>query len=271
MTEPEWWPRDPPGHVFLARVLEKLGAVMHEGWTGTEITTDYVQPLPADRNSYWDRQRADILLSIHHPNLGRPTFVIGAASHEFSDDQWQIARELAQRLHDERLPGLERLQATQAETIRLSIANELILKIRPISGGPWRTFQTDWWNVDEPEKLFRRCRIDPEYPFGSRPIGKEDNDYWIFSTEDSLARVLKRSESKLRLAPDSMIHEAIADVYDAADKAATKPPNINELPGAVLPRLSVRGYTASGKAIKTIGGSEEFVGRRGKVGVRRTP
>jgi hypothetical protein len=271
MTEPEWWPRDPPGYVFLGRVLEKIGAGMHEDWAGTEATTDFVLPLPADRTSYWDRQRADILLSIHRPDLGRPTFNIGTGTHEFTDEHWQIACDLAQRLHEEGLPGLTRLQAAQAETIRQSIANELILEIRPISGGPWRTFQTDWWNVDEPEKLFRRCRIDPEYPFGSRPSWKEDNDHWIFATENSLARVLKRSELKLKWAPDSMIIEAIADVYDAADKAATKPPNINELPGAVLPRLNARGYTASGKAIKRIGGNEEFVGRRGKVGVRRTP
>jgi hypothetical protein len=260
MTEPEWWPRDPPGYVFLGRVFEKVGAAMLEDWTGTEATTDYVEPLPADQTSYWDRQRADILLSIHRPDLGRPTFVIGAATHEFTDEHWIIACELAQRLHDEGLPPHERLQATQAEIIRQSIANELILEIRPKSGGPWKKFRAEWWNVDEPEKVFRRCRIDPEYPFGRRPSWAEDHDHWIFATKNSLARVLKRFAPKLKSAPDSIIRTAIVDVYDAADEEKTKPPNINELPAKVQPRLKDRGYQASGRQIKNIG--KDFSDRR---------
>jgi hypothetical protein len=260
MTEPEWWPRDHPGYVFLARVLEKIGAAMHEGWTGTEATTDYVQPLPADRTSFWDRQRADILLSIHRPDLARPTFVIGAATHEFTDEHWQIARELAQRLHDEGLPALTRLRAAQDKIIRLSIANELVLQIRPISGGPWKAFQADWWNVDDPGKLFRRCRIDPHYPFSDQPSWRENSDHWIFATQDSLARVLKHSEPKLKLAPESTIRGAITDVSDAADKEKTKPPNINELPAKVQRRLKDRGYKASGRKIKDIG--KDFADRR---------
>jgi hypothetical protein len=260
MTESKWWPRDPPGYVFLGRVLEKIGAAMHEDWTGTEATTDYVQPLPADRTSYWDRQRADILLSIHRPDLGRPTFVIGAATHQFTDEHWQIACELAQRLHDEGLPALTRLRTAQDKIIRLSIANELVLQIRPISGGPWKSFHPDWWNVDDPWKLFRRCRIDPDFPFSDRPSWRENNDHWIFATEDSLARVQKRSEPKLKSAPESMIRRVITDVYDAADKEKTKPPNINELPAKVQPRLKDLGYEASGRQIKVIG--KDFSDRR---------
>jgi hypothetical protein len=190
MSEPDWWPRDPHGYVFLARALEKIGAAMDDKWTGTEATADYVQPLPADRTSLWDRQRADMLLHKHRPDLGRPDFVIGAAAHEFTDEHWRIARELAQRLHTEGLPRFERLQAAQAEINRQSTTNQLVLRIRPISGGPWKEFQKDWWNMDKPEQRFRQCRIDPDYPFSDRPSWRENNDHWIFATQDSLDRIL---------------------------------------------------------------------------------
>jgi hypothetical protein len=193
MSEADWWPRDPHGYVFLARALEKIGAAMDDQWTGTEATTDYVQPLPADRASLWDRQRADILLHKHRPDLGRPDFVMGNSLHEFTDEHWRIARELAQRLHTEGLPRFERLQAAQAEIVRRSTTNELILRIRPISGGPWKDFEKDWWNMDKPEERFSRCSIDPNYPFSDRPSWKKDNDHWIFAAQDSLDQMLKRS------------------------------------------------------------------------------
>jgi hypothetical protein len=189
MSEPDWWPRDPHGFVFLARALEKIGAARIDGWDGTETTTDYVSPLPTDRSSYWDRQRADILLSEHRPDLGRPAIVIGAGLHELTDEHWLIARELAQRLHDEGLPRLKRLQAAQDEVVKQSTTDQLILRIRLISGGPWSDFQKEWWNMHRPEERFRRCRIDPDAPFSDR---LSENDHWIFATQDSLDEMLKR-------------------------------------------------------------------------------
>jgi hypothetical protein len=78
-----------------------------------------------------------------------------------------------------------------------------------------------------------------------------------------------RHGPSLTPASQAVIKRTIEDVYDDADRGGPRP-NINELPGAVHPRLNARGYKTSGKRIKEIGGSEEFSERRGKVGVRRT-
>ena len=69
-------------------------------------------------------------------------------------------------------------------------------------------------------------------------------------------------ELALKEATPSMIRDAIGAVYDDADKAKTKPPNINELPAAVQPRLKAGGYAASGRQIKQIGGEQPFKLRR---------
>jgi hypothetical protein len=196
MSEPDWWPRDPYGYVLLARALEKIGAAMHDQWTGTESTTDYIMPLPDDRASLWDRQRADILLHKHRPDLGRPDFVIGAAVHEFTDEHWKIARELAQRLHDKGRPALHRLHTAQTEIIRRNEAGELILKIQARNSGRWQEFQTHWWNTDKWRSRFDQCRVDPEYPNGDRPSWKDDNDHWIFVTLQSLESALKQFAGK---------------------------------------------------------------------------
>jgi hypothetical protein len=67
----------------------------------------------------------------------------------------------------------------------------------------------------------------------------------------------------LKSAPRQEIGAAI---YDAADAAGEKPPNIRELPAAVLPRLEERGYWASGRWIQEVGGAQEFKRRRRQPG-----
>src|SRR5262245_2475096 len=71
-----------------------------------------------------------------------------------------------------------------------------------------------------------------------------------------------RSQVKLKPAPDWIVIEAIKCVYDAAEAAHTKPPNINELPAAVQPILQQQGYYSSGLQIKQLGDREEFKRRR---------
>jgi hypothetical protein len=78
------------------------------------------------------------------------------------------------------------------------------------------------------------------------------------------------TKSGLKRAPRSAVENEIAAVYEEAAKRNSKPPNINELPYVVLPRLKSLGYETSGKQIKEIGRANEFAKHRGPVGKRRT-
>jgi hypothetical protein len=71
-----------------------------------------------------------------------------------------------------------------------------------------------------------------------------------------------RSQVKLRQARDWIVIEAIRCVYNTAEAAGMKPPNINELPAAVQPILQQQGYYSSGLHIKQLGDREEFKPRR---------
>jgi hypothetical protein len=195
MTEPDWWPRDPHGYVFLARVVEIVGSAMHDDWTGLESSTKDVAPLPTLQDaSFYDRQRADILFQ---SKLGRPDFTIGRSAHEFTDEQWRSVCELAEQLHREGRPAVQRLLVVQTEIVRRCEAGELVLRVRPTDSGPWQPFQIDWWNTDKWRSRFDRCKIDPDYPNGNRPSWRrENNDHDIFVTHESLKSVLDA------LAPD---------------------------------------------------------------------
>jgi hypothetical protein len=101
----------------------------------------------------------------------------------------------------------------------------------------------------------------------------------MFCVKDDVMRIVN-SVSKnrspttpitLEVAPELTIRYAIKSVYDDADKGGLRPPNINELPIAVRPRIEKLGYRLpSGNQIKRIGREKEFACRRGKVGKRRT-
>jgi hypothetical protein len=192
--EPDWWPRDPFGHVFLARVVEKLGAALHTDWTGTEAATKHIDPLPRNLKDAtpFHRMQADILLNEFRPDLWVLDFMAGRSAREFSKKDWITAHKRTQTLYDQRQPNLHRLEATRSEIVKRNEAGELELRIQSRSGGPWRDFNKDWWNTDKWRSHFDRCRIDPEYPNGDRPSWSKEDDHWIFATSQSVERLLNQ-------------------------------------------------------------------------------
>jgi hypothetical protein len=74
--------------------------------------------------------------------------------------------------------------------------------------------------------------------------------------------------AELRKASGADIRRVIRAVYAEAKKINAKPPNINELPGKVQPKLRALSYKAAGHNIKIIGGEQEFERQRQPSGKR---
>lgn len=89
---------------------------------------------------------------------------------------------------------------------------------------------------------------------------------------ESLMAVLSADDAKgspkreLRLAPKSMIHDTISEVYDEAKMAGQKPPNVKEIVAPVRKRLSHGGYEASGRRIQQLADDDRHKSRRRKPG-----
>jgi hypothetical protein len=74
--------------------------------------------------------------------------------------------------------------------------------------------------------------------------------------------------SGLRKAPRSVVCKVIEAVYDEAEDTHRKPPNIKELPPAVLRVLQAQGYCASKKLIMQLGKAPGYAARRCPRGKR---
>jgi hypothetical protein len=186
--EPDWWPRDPLGYIFLARVVEKIGAALHDDWTGKEATTNEMDPLPSNLKTATDleRQTADVLLS-QSPIFG---LLISWPATALANFRMQTGK-LHVSVHESYTTKGSRLRDTQEEIARRSEAGDIVLKIRS-TNGLWRDFGTNWWNIERWRTHFVRGRIDPEYPNGDRPSwNREDNHHLIFATSESIERTLK--------------------------------------------------------------------------------
>jgi hypothetical protein len=89
------------------------------------------------------------------------------------------------------------------------------------------------------------------------------------SPASDVSRVTQVTRSPVKLlkqAPTAMVQEAIKAAYDTTDAAGDKPPNIKELPTAVLPLLEQKGYGASARLIQELGGAPNFKVRRRSPG-----
>jgi hypothetical protein len=71
---------------------------------------------------------------------------------------------------------------------------------------------------------------------------------------------------ELRSAPDPVIHKAISGVYDEAERAAQKPPNVKEIVVPVQKSLSDQGYEASGRRIQQLADADKYRSRRRRPG-----
>jgi hypothetical protein len=78
-------------------------------------------------------------------------------------------------------------------------------------------------------------------------------------------------EKLLKFAKRLTIEDAITWVYDEAEKAGDKPPNIKQLAKPVRARLKALGYKPpSGRQVMEFGAAEKFAKRRGESGKRVT-
>jgi hypothetical protein len=189
-ARPAWWPRNPHGYVFLGEAIDQIGRATFQDWTGAEPDTEDVPLLPTllKEADHWAKGHADRLLSKHCPHLPSRVF----SDPQFTDEQWGIAVELARRIHDERQPSLARLCRVHDEILTACEAGVLTTAVRE-RDGDMRESPRKWWNGAGLETRLKRCKLNPDDPFGaSRMMPKEDVYLWIFVTAGSLNLLLSR-------------------------------------------------------------------------------
>jgi len=111
-------------------------------------------------------------------------------------------------------------------------------------------------NVELSWDDFRNDLIRYELPRGAEPI-----------TSPGEKNRPNPSERRLKPAPEVAIHKAIRTIYDEAEAAKAKAPNIVEIVRPVRTRLQAGGLKASGRQIQRLAGADRYKRRRRKTGL----
>jgi hypothetical protein len=101
-------------------------------------------------------------------------------------------------------------------------------------------------------------------PYFSVSITRLSLEGWLNAGGEVPAQ--ETSGDELRTAPVDIINETIRAVYDDADRAGQKAPNVKEVVKPVQAKLRDNGFKASSSRIQEIADAEEYKKRRRKPG-----
>jgi hypothetical protein len=193
------WPKDTEGWTFLARAHNQIGKTLFdERWTGKEPIEKQLPLLDyCISEKYWQKIYAHTLLKKYRKDFKRKQLKYrrqGDIVPAFTERQWDAAKELARKLHNEGKPAQERLHSVRNE---IAVQCELaILRSgsRTLNGGAIEPMLPELWNGERLTPRFEWCQIDLKEPFGLGTTGKGFR--WIFIATDSLESFLKDLEKQ---------------------------------------------------------------------------
>jgi hypothetical protein len=189
----EKWPKDTAGWSFLARAHNQIGNALFDDWTGKEPIE--MQPPLLDyriSDQHWQKTYAHALLKKYRKDLKRKPLKFlsrGYIVPAFTQRQWDAAKELARKLHNEGKPAQERLHSVRNEIAVQCESAVLRSGSRAIDGGAIEAMPPEYWNGERLTPRFERCQINLKEPFGLGTVAKEFR--WIFIATDSLESFLK--------------------------------------------------------------------------------
>jgi hypothetical protein len=102
-------------------------------------------------------------------------------------------------------------------------------------------------------------------PYFSVSITRLSIEAWLDAGREAPSAPIA-SEDELRKAPEAVIHGTIREVYDDAERAHQKPPNVIEIIKLVKGKLHDKGFKASGRHIRQLADDKEHQKRRRKPG-----
>lgn len=200
---PDAWPRDSLTHLFLANVVQLVGAGIYgEAWEGTEAHVELVQPLPEVLNVYTpqaDQIRAAELLIAHDEGYRQRSSVYGGitlSAPVMTEAEWAIARQLADKIVEANSQAYRRF-VDVCSRLAFEFRNGLVLTAtRGFDGGPEVYRSRDFWNTEHIWNRFDCCQVDPNNFFS--PLTVRANGLLLFVERESLFA---------RLTPPNEVHD----------------------------------------------------------------
>lgn len=213
------WPNDALGYVFLGNAFEAVGKHLHpEFWDGTEsnsenVDTSYWQQIgelrlriSPEKASFNQKLAIHRLLAQRRPDFGRVGAIVygpmGPKIPAFSREEWLAGLDEMDRLNEVRQQKTDRRDEARRFIKGAILSGDLRFVLRNIGGGAFSSPQEPiWWNVDDLDRLFTFCQLNPKHPFSPGFAGT-DFEY-IFVDGSDLDKLLDPQQSE-RISPTTL-------------------------------------------------------------------
>jgi hypothetical protein len=191
---PETWPHDPPGYVFLARAFDDIGRAKYGArWVESPTEPEEPEDPPDDAD----------------------------------DTAWQqneLAYEQYERARDQANADFLRMRAEVARIIahQCEVGN-LITAVRPKSGGDMVELEPHSWNTENFGSRFSRCDMSLNDPFSNSRLHRS---HWIYLTRDSLDKYLGKKPA----VDEGAELDKSAESTQAGEDSITQPMSTTRMP-----------------------------------------
>ncbi|MBY3134810.1 hypothetical protein [Rhizobium laguerreae] len=197
------------GYIFLGNAVDRVGRFLFpDSWDGTENVTPELFALATTINgvdyplSSLDakpRERRIIheLVALRRPEFRREyTIRYGPAGEvipKLSSQEWAAGLQEAGKIDAERRPKLQRREACRRFIKKAILDGRLTFVLRPKRGGAFsRPQDRKWWNVEDHDRIFYWCQMDPQNATGNAVGG--DRFQYVFVDETELNAIAPSPE-----------------------------------------------------------------------------
>jgi hypothetical protein len=112
---------------------------------------------------------------------------------KFTQEEWNVARELVQQNHEENAPALARFAHVVEKITQLAERGSLLTAWRTKNGGGFRDIPHEHWNTEKNVQRFHMCEMQPFRPFQLGSAG--DNYCLIYVSRTTLSASIANLQS----------------------------------------------------------------------------
>jgi hypothetical protein len=242
-----FWPDDGPGQIFLARAVEKLGAVIHGGdWPLASPLTQLIWELPESLSLHTpidEIWRAVPILREKCPtyrNRAGATLLTGFMPPDFpTRDEWAIAVAEMKMRSDQALSEYWPFIQISRQLAQACKAQEITSLTRPSVGGEFIEQPWWFWNTERAYVRCETCRVDPAAPFSTQAFAGSGD--WIFLDTVSFERYcdkLATLSGEPNVAELTASETEIKAIKRSKPKGRKRGSQIDELAGIYFSKIS---------------------------------
>ena len=237
-SQPIKWPRDTPGHTFMARAILAAGEKAYgDDRVRHSATTRLTFPLPEHLSLYTPSHQMAraVAILIEHSKGYRERAGSGILSTDPesvypTSREWREAVEFTRKQSNESWRSIHAFSMQTLGLVEAFVSGKVKTLTRDWQGGSLTEQPWYFWNSEQPWMRFETCRVSPSEPFARDPFTGEG--LWLFVDNASFEAWL--NGSKAEKPNEKLIEENIADLQARRQGGRPKKSGWDQLMGEFM-------------------------------------